>query len=141
MAKSPVDALGRIRAEAARANRTLVLPEGCDARVVQAAARIDALGLARVVLLGKPLAVQALADDHRSNLSNIQVLDPDKSPHADGIRAHVTGLKFAADLSPDELDTYLSDPVHQGAGMVATGVVDAMVVGAGTSSGEVARTA
>ena len=107
MARLPVHALARIRAEASRAHRTLVLPEGWDARVVQAAARIDALGLARVVLLGKPLAVHALADDHRSNLSNIQVLDPDKSPHSDAIRAHVTGLKFAADLSPHELDTYL----------------------------------
>ena len=141
MGSAPGGALGRLHREAAKAYRTIVLPEGRDPRIVQAAARIDQLGLARVVLLGKPLAVQALADDHRLDLANIQVVDPDKSPHFDRIRDHVGRLKFAGELTSQELEAYLRDPVHHGAGMVAAGAVDGMVVGADTASGEVARTA
>ena len=141
MASALGDAVGRLHREAAKAYRTIVLPEGRDSRIVQAAARIDQLGLARVVLLGKPLAVHALADDHRLDLANIQVVDPDKSPHFDGIQDHVSRLKFAAEMTSQELDAYLRDPVHHGAGLVDTGVVDGMVVGAATPSGEVARTA
>ncbi len=141
MGRSPIAVLSRIQQKASQVYRTIVLPEGWDPRVVQAAARIDQEGLARVVLLGKPLAISALADDHRLKLSNITVVDPDKSPHMEAIRQRVSGLKFAAELTPEELDDYLLNPVHQGAGMVSAGIVDGMVTGADTSSSEVARTA
>jgi phosphate acetyltransferase len=133
--------LGQLRTRAAKVHPTIVLPEGRDSRVVQAAGIVDDLGLARVILVGPKLAVQALADDHRVNLANIHIEDPTKSGQRGAVDELLKGLSFANDLSPEELQTYGSDPVHFGAALVALSKADAMVAGAATASSEIVRTA
>jgi phosphate acetyltransferase len=127
--------------EAAKAYRTVVLPEGRDIRVVQAAVRIASDGLARVILLGKPLAIRALADDHGLDISNLHILDPEKSPHEPRIIEQAARKKFAGKLEPGQLELYLRDPVPHGAGLVAIGEADAMVAGADTATSDVVRSA
>ena len=66
----------QIKAKARTSLQTVVLPEGYDDRMIQAAGRIVADGLANIVLLGSEAALQAKAselgvssdlDDSRSN--------------------------------------------------------------------------
>ncbi len=135
------DVISTIRRKAAAAYKTVVLAEGHDARVVQAAARVAGEGLARVLLLGKPLAIRGLADDHNLDLSNVHIIDPAKGAHRERMTAAVGGKKFAAGMDPAQLDEYFSDPIHYGAGLVAIGEADAMVAGAATATSEVVRTA
>jgi phosphate acetyltransferase len=135
------DVISTIRRKAAAAYRTVVLAEGHDARVVQAAAQVAGEGLARVLLLGKPLAIRGLADDQNLALSNVHIVDPAKGADRERMIAAVGGKKFAAGMDPAQLDEYFSDPVHYGAGLVAIGEADAMVAGAATASSEVVRTA
>ncbi|UCD38440.1 MAG: phosphate acetyltransferase [Fidelibacterota bacterium] len=131
----------QLRKKAVRARRTVVLPEGWDSRVVQAAVQADQEGLARVILLGKPLAIRAIADDCHLDISNLSILEPDKSLYMERLMEHTAPKKFAAEFTPDQLEEYLRDPVHHGAGLVAIGEADAMVAGADTDTGEVVRTA
>ncbi len=135
------DVISTIGRKAASAYRTVVLAEGHDDRVVQAAARVAGEGLARVVLLGKPLAMQGLADDHNLDLSNVHIVDPGKGADREQMIAAVGGKKFAAGMDPAQLNEYFSDPIHYGAGLVAIGAADALVVGAATATREVVRTA
>ncbi|MCK4578077.1 MAG: phosphate acetyltransferase [Candidatus Marinimicrobia bacterium] len=121
--------------------KTVVLPEGHDARVVQAAAQVANKGLARVILLGKPLAITAIGDDQRLDLANVHVIDPVKSPSMAAAVALVSKKKFARNMDPSQVEEYLHDPVHFGAALVGLGEADAMVAGADTATSEVVRTA
>ena len=135
------DLLADIRSRAAKAQASIVLPEARDARVIQAAGRIDASGMARVILIGQPLAAQALADDHNVSLANIEVLDPAKASLRPQIAEYIGSREFAGQLSGDELESYINDPLHFGAAMVALNHAGALVGGAATASSEVVRSA
>ena len=135
------DILAAIQTRAGRAQATIALPEAGDARILQAAGRIDEAGLAKVLLIGNPLAVSRLADDHNVNLANIEVVDPAKAPFREAVGDYMTSRDFAAQLSPDELADYSVDPLHFGAAMVALGHAGGLVAGAATASSEVVRSA
>ncbi len=107
----------RVYERARSASRRLVLPEGHDPRVRDAAARIAALGLAQVRLLdataaAPPGLAQRLLD-----------LRPDR----------FTSLAAATDA--------LAQPILLGACMVGAGLADAMVAGAAAPTGDVIRAA
>ncbi len=135
------DLLADIRARAAKAQASIVLPEARDARVMQAAGAIDTAGLARVILIGQPLAAQLLADDHNISLANIEVLEPAKAALRPQVAEYIGSRKFAEQLSSGELESYIDDPLHFGAAMVALGHAGALVAGAATASSEVVRSA
>jgi phosphate acetyltransferase len=108
----------RVRERARSANRRLVLPEGDDPRVREAAERITALGLARVTVLAaaaaeRPAELALLLHRRR----------PDR---------FATAAAAAAALEA---------PILLGACMVAAGLADAMVAGATAPTGEVIRAA
>jgi len=107
----------RVYARARSVTRRLVLPEGHDPRVREAAARIVALGLAEVRLLDPADAVPpGLAQ-------RLVERRPDK----------FSSLAAAADA--------LAQPILLGASMVGAGLADAMVAGAAAPTGEVIRAA
>ena len=61
-------------------NKTLVFPEGEDARVQGAAVRLAADGLVKPILLGKQSLIDATAEKHQFDLSNLTVIDPASYP-------------------------------------------------------------
>ena len=67
-------------AAAAASNGLIVYPEGSDARIVEAAVKLQNLGLSRAVLLGKPDAISAVFDSLKLSSDGIGILDPDTSP-------------------------------------------------------------
>ena len=66
-----MDLLDRLFDIARQRNRKIVLPEGDDARIVAAAARLKQQKLARPILLGAPDAVKTLAGDAKVSLDGI----------------------------------------------------------------------
>lgn len=107
----------RVYGRARSVTRRLVLPEGDDPRVREAAARIAALGLAQVRLLD---AADAVPPGLAQRLVERR---PDK----------FSSLAAAADA--------LAEPILLGACMVAAGLADAMVAGAAAPTGDVIRAA
>src|SRR4051794_37736234 len=71
-----MDLLDRLFDIARQRNRKIVLPEGDDARIVSAAARLKREKLARPILLGVPDAVKKIAADVKVSLEGIDILDP-----------------------------------------------------------------
>ena len=104
---------------ARRARRRIVLPEGEDARVRAAAARIDALALGSVQLLDRTAPGSPLPEMVRL----LRARHPDKFP----------GDAAAA--------TALAHPLTYGAALVALGRADVMVGGATFPSGDTIRAA
>jgi phosphate acetyltransferase len=119
-----MDLLNRLFDIARQRQRKIVLPEGDDARIAEAALRLKNEKLARPILLG---ARDAIASQGTS-LEGIEVVDP----RSDG-RLKSYGEACAAarsSMTPATATRLVAKPLYFGGMMVRQGDADAMVAGA-----------
>lgn len=109
------------RAAARRA--TIVLPEGSDARIQQAAARLEVEGIATPVVLGGS-GLDPARDPRRQAVADLL-----RRRRPERVRDGIHALDLAA------------DPLRFGAGLVALGEADGCVAGVGHTSADVIRAA
>jgi phosphate acetyltransferase len=115
-------------ARAAARNGIIVFPEADDLRIIEAASRLAALGLARPLLLGRPDAVRAAAGDAGINLDGVALAD---AADADLIaRTRRTLNERKPGLTDDALDEMAVDPLYIAGVMVEAGQADALIAGA-----------
>lgn len=70
--------LEQIRENAKKQGKTIVLPEGTEERTLQAADQVLAEGIAKIILLGKPEDIHALAEKHGlKNINKATIIDPE----------------------------------------------------------------
>lgn len=110
-------------ARAARRQARIVLPEGEDSRVRAAAARLEAEGIARPILIG-PAGIDPATDPRREAVADLLRA---RKPAA------VRDANHALDLA--------ADPLRFGAGLVALGEADGCVAGAAETTADVLRAA
>lgn len=67
--------------KAKSANKTIVLCEGEDKRVVEAASKIVKDGIAKIILIGSDEDIKASGSD--ADLSGVTIIDPAKDPNAE----------------------------------------------------------
>lgn len=123
-------------------NKTIVFPEGEDARVLGAASRLAADGLIKSVVLGKQSDVEATAKDNNIDLSPVTLLDPAAIPadqHKEMLDALVARRK--GKNTPEQAAEMLKDPNYIGTMMVYMGQADGMVSGAVHATGDTVRPA
>ena len=70
----------QIKAKARNNLQTVVLPESYDERMLFAAQKIIAQGLAKIILLGNQAEVSAAAQAKGVDLAGVEILDPATSP-------------------------------------------------------------
>jgi phosphate acetyltransferase len=118
--------------------RRLVLPEGTEGRMIQAARiLVDQKLAAEVVLVGTEKAVGAAADKEGVDLKGITVLDPSGSDKRQTYADEYHELRKKKGLTPEEAYEQIVDPLKWGAMMVRKGDAEAMVAGAENSTGNV----
>ncbi len=135
------DVLADIREKARGTRRTIVLPEGWDERVVEAAVRAREEGLAATIVLGRGDAVRELATGCGVDASAIEVIDPEESGLLDELAAFYFERRRARGVTEDEARRAALSPVLFGTLMVAAGHADGCVAGAATATGDVLRSA
>ena len=84
-----MDLLDRLFDIARRRERKIVLPEGEDARIVAAAARLKAERIAQPILLGAADAIAALAAEAKISLDGIALVDPRKRRNCKAMAPHL----------------------------------------------------
>jgi phosphate acetyltransferase len=133
----------QIKAKARNNLQTVVLPEGYDDRMVQAAGQIVKDGLAKVVLLGKPETLQAKAMELGASLDGVTLLDPKSSPKLEAYIDELVELRKKKGLSRDEAKKLLTgeDNLYYGSMMVRQGDAGGAVAGAFNTTGDVLRAA
>lgn len=116
--------------DAARANpRHIVLSEGDDPRIREAAQRIEAEGLAGITLLTtEPLA-------------GIACIDPRHSPEAERLASEYHTLRAKKGVSAEVAARIMAQPIPQAAMMVRLGLADGTVGGAITTTADTVRAA
>lgn len=116
--------------QAARAaGQRIALPEGDEPRTLRAAAICTEKGIARCVLLGKRVEIEAIAAAHGIAMPpGLEIVDPDAV--RERYVAPMVELRRNKGLTPDQAREHLSDTVYLGTMMLAQGDVDGLVSGA-----------
>ena len=128
-----------LRHKAALLNRTIVLPESGDPRMLEAAGRIRDEGFATVILLGQRESVSHGLDQLGIDPAGITIIDPAGSTYrAEFVRTYHE-LRKHKGMTEAEAATALEDPLFFGAMLVRKGMADGMVAGAVNATGNVLR--
>jgi len=133
--------------KAKAANKTIVLCEGEDKRVVEAASKIVKDGIAKIILIGSDDDIKASGSD--ADLTGVNVLDPAKDPNAEkyaeilfkareGKVNRKTGLPEYADVAAAKA-AILKDHTMYGALLLKAGDADGFVSGACHSTANTLR--
>jgi len=114
---------------------TVVLPEGRDPRIVQAAGQIKEQEIARPIVLGKPEQIEAATQEAGVSLAGITTLDPKQSTRLDAYVEAYIGDRD--DISPGIARRMVTKSAFHGGMMVACGDAHAMVAGAASATATV----
>ncbi len=118
--------LDRFIDKARAAQRTVVLPEGDDARVVAAARRLQDEGIATPVIIGLPEAIGQAAAEAGVTLDGIRQINAKDN---DLLERYTAAYVERRDLKPSIAARMVKKPLFFGGMMVAEGDADAMVAG------------
>lgn len=137
-----MELLDRIKLNAKKYNKRIVLPEGYEERTVRAADKALEEGLANIILLGNPGEI--LKDAERMGLKNIgkaTLVDPKSHDRKDHYVKMMVELRKHKGMTTDEASRLIEDPLYLGVLMIKNGDADGEVSGADHSTGDVLRPA
>ena len=115
--------------------KVIVLPEGDDARTLEAAQEILARDVADLVILGDADAIASSG----FALDGAQVIDPRTSELREPLAAELAELRRAKGMTDEQALALMDDVLYFGVMMVKTGRADGMVAGACHATGDVLR--
>ena len=123
-----MDIVDRLIAQAKQSRHTVVLPEGDDPRILEAARRLHDEGIARPVLIGARAALEDAAGSAGVSLDGIESVAPAESGALDAYAAlYVEGRPKANERVAKRL---LAKPLFYAAMAVKAGDANALVAGA-----------
>mgnify|MGYP003764156767 CR=1 FL=1 len=126
---------------ARRTQARIVLPEGTEPRVLEAAAICHERGIARLTLLGDPDAVQAVARDRNVDLTGIDIVDPIHSEWRIGFAEEYARIRAHKGVTVEMAHDIVTDRSYFGTLMVHQGLADGMVSGSVTTTAATVRPA
>jgi malate dehydrogenase (oxaloacetate-decarboxylating)(NADP+) len=107
----------------------VALTDAEDPRVLRAARILRDEGSALPVLIGNAADIEAAAAALDMSLEGMQVADPDTSPRHADYAARLWARRRRRGITEAEAKRRMRQPAYFGAGMVAAGDADALVVG------------
>lgn len=134
-------ALHRIIEQAQASPRKIVLCEGDDPRILQAAVRASQEGIAKITLVGERAKINALATEQGIDLSGITLIDPVDSAHTEAFAQELFTLRQAKGMTLEQARAKVQDPLCYADLMVRLGHADGSVAGAVHTTADVVRNA
>lgn len=122
--------LEQIRARAAANLQHIILPEGEDARTVQAAEICSRDRIARITLVGNEEKVRAAAAGAGANLNGVTILDHRKAADFGRMALAYYELRRSKGTTLEEAEQTVKDPLYYGNLLVREGKADGSVAGA-----------
>ncbi|MEI6516796.1 MAG: phosphate acetyltransferase [bacterium] len=127
--------------KARAAKRTIVLAEGNDPRVMQAAASIARQGIAKVIVLATPAEAPTTATGVSFQGLPVTVLDYPNSPDFERLAQAFYGLRKQKGITLEQARESLKDRLYFGDMMVRIGLADGLVAGSIASTPDMVRAA
>ena len=124
--------LDRMKAAAKADKKTIVLPEGEDPRTIEAARAIVEEGLADLIILGDPAAI---------DVPGVTVVDPKTSDKHEAYAQKFAELRAKKGVTIEQAREQMDDATYFGTMMVKMGDADGLVSGACHSTANTLRPA
>ncbi|MCG7337290.1 phosphate acetyltransferase [Sporosarcina sp. ACRSM] len=121
-------------------DKTIVLPEGMDVRVLQAASRLHQEALVKPVLLGNETEVKQVAAEIGIEMTGIEVIDPAGVPYIEELVEKFVERRKGK-VTGEQAREQLTDVNYFGTMLVYTGRADGLVSGAAHSTADTVRPA
>lgn len=134
------DLFQTLREKVTGQNKKIVLPEGLDERILEAAAKLAEEGIIAPILIGNKEQVEQKAKELSIDLHGATILDPDTYEKFDElVAAFVERRKGKA--TEEDAKKLLKDENYFGTMLVYTGEADGLVSGAAHSTADTVRPA
>ncbi len=133
--------LQEIIANAKRAQKRIVLPEGLEPRTLRAADIILKEGIARLIILGNPAEVRQEAGKLGVNLTRAVIVDPATDPRREKYADMMVEIRKNKGLTMEEALALLNNPLYFAPLMIKAGDADGELAGAINATGDVLRPA
>lgn len=134
------DAFKFIIEKASGTGKTIVLPEGNDPRVIEAAEKASLMGLCKVVLIGNKILLKDKIS--KKALKNIEIIDVQSETHRREMYAHsLYDIRKSKGITEESALEILKDPMYYATMMLHSDDVDGVVAGAVYESADVMRPA
>ena len=133
------DFLTTIKSKASQKNKTIVLPESHDERVLKAVETLTKQNIASIITLGNE---EKIFDDVKKlniDLSNVRIIDPEKSDRFDSYTNTFYELRKKKGLTIEQAREIMRRDLFFGAMMVKEGIADGSVAGSTASTADVLR--
>lgn len=135
-----MELIDSLKAQIEGKNVRIVLPEGTEPRIIEAASRLHKEGILVPVLVGSVDAVKAVANEKNIDLDGVEIFDPANYDEFDAmVAAFVERRKGKA--TEEDARKKLLDENYFGTMLTYMGKVDGMVSGAVHSTGDTVRPA
>lgn len=121
-------------------DKTIVLPEGTDVRVLQAASRLEQEGIIKPILLGNEDEVKAAAKAASIELGTIEIIDPLTASYREELIEKFVERR-AGKNTVEQATEFLKNENYFGTMLVHTGRADGLVSGAVNSTADTVRPA
>ena len=131
------DLIDRARADPKR----IVLAEGEDPRVVEAAGRAVREGIAKPILLGRASEIEAQAKAQDLVLSDVEIVDPDTTDRLESYAACLQELRRHRGMTIEQAREAARAPLYFANLMVRLGDAEGSVAGARYSTADTVRAA
>ncbi len=121
--------------------KTIVLTEGEDARILEAASRLLASNFLKPILLGNEEKIQKAAEDAGYNIRGAVIIDPANYDGFEEMVNELVELRKAKGMTPEKARETLSHTNYFGTMLVKMGKADCLLGGATYSTADTVRPA
>ena len=121
--------------------KKIVFTEGEDPRILEAASRLLASNFLHPILVGKPDAINAKAEESGFNIRGAEIIDPDNFDRMDEMVELFCELRKSKGVTPEQARGILSAANYFGTMLVKMGIADSLLGGATYSTADTVRPA
>ncbi len=126
---------------ASKEPKTIVLPEGEDERILQAAHIVAEKKAARMIILGNPDEIKTYYDKNNWNLDGIELMRPEDSEKLESYARLLYELRKSKGMTPNDAKKLTLNYNYFGTLMIKARDADGMVSGANHSTADTVRPA
>lgn len=126
---------------ASKAKKKIVLPEGADDRILQAASEVLQKNIADLIILGDPKDIKKRSKELGLDLDGAELMDVASSRHFDACVSEYVKLRSHKGVTQEQAKQKMLDSSYFGTMLVQLGIADGMVSGAMNTTAHTIRPA
>lgn len=119
--------------------KRIVLPEGFEPRMIQAAGKMQSNGIANIILLGNKEEIEAKAGELSVDLTGVEIIDPENSTLLPELATILFERRKKKGMTEEEATKTAKKYLYFGNLMMKAGQADGCVAGAHSTTGDVMR--